>query len=628
MKRMGILGYLSVAFLLAGCSPEADDSCQVQSDCVDGYVCYQGKCEQRDHLMMETDSLPNAVVGVDYQVSMKASGGVVPYSWSLDEGPQWLSINEDSGLLSGIPDEAVANVQVVVRVKDSSDGDGQSASVTLMLTVVECVDGTAKACFEVQAGKCAQGNTSCASGKWGECSGLVVSSRMDHCGPECGQCDLGVSDGCYLGTCTCGDGPACADGQACCLQECVDVNQNTENCGQCGLNCTNQVQGASSVHCEMGKCDYDACDEDRLDCDGDRSNGCETVRDMDNCSFCGQPCVGTVKNATGLSCIQNEDNGEYACDYEQCDLGFFDCDADRSNGCEIEPSVENCGGCGVNCGDNPDGMNCVLDEGIGSYRCGCNYDTSCDGGAGQCCDKRCFARDDPMHCGDCTTVCDDPARPFCIKSYEHLCGCDSNEQCGQGRICCDQHCIDIDEQNCGECGRVCDAKIDHGSRCDLDTGTCYCEGPEDCRLSGFAMSAMSCRNSVCVCEWSEDPLNPVDPTYPNENVPCCGRQWVFDFLSNPLACGQCGVQCQGDCLGGGCACSSDSDCPKYSTATSCDLNQGRCVCSDNPDGNLPCQDGRSCCNGEMGGSGGPDGGQDLGCCWYQCGNNEPGDCLY
>ncbi len=628
MKCVGLVGCFFVACAVAGCAAGADDSCTVQSDCVDGYVCYQGKCEKRGQLVVNTDSLPNAVVGVDYQVSMKASGGVEPYVWTLEDGPGWLSLNRDSGLLSGVAEEPASNVQVVVRVTDSSDGDGQVASVTLLLTVVECVDGTAQACFEVQGGKCLQGNETCAGGRWGECSGLTHSSRTDHCGPECGECDAEVSDGCYLGLCTCGDGTACAGGQLCCLQKCVDITQDDENCGACGLNCFDQVKGAKNPHCENGKCTYDQCDADTLDCDKDRSNGCETNRDMDNCSFCQRPCAGMVEHAIGLACKQNEANGQFFCSYDECESGYYDCDANESNGCETQASPENCGDCGANCIQNPLGPNCVFDDDMGLYRCGCTISSSC-GNMAQCCDLKCVPENDPAHCGDCDTVCDDPTRPVCIDPYDHKCGCSTDEQCGAGSICCDEHCIAIDLDNCGQCGRVCDAKRDHGSRCDLETGTCYCEDDSDCILSGFANSHMTCRSSVCVCEWSDDITDPVDPTYPDENIPCCGRVWVYDVMSNPLACGQCGVQCStGTCVNGGCGCSSDGDCYKFSSATKCDTNKGKCVCQDNPDGVFPCQDGRFCCAGGKGGNGGPDGGDDLGCCWYRCGENEPGDCLY
>lgn len=632
MKKFLELAGLFVFLSVTSCSVDSNDSCSTNADCVDGYACVDGSCQKRDTLTIETSTLVDAAVGVEYRVALEASGGVQPYHWFLYSGPDWMSLDEDSGYLSGVPDKAQANLEVKVRVTDSSASPGQSASVTLMLTVVECVDATAQACYEVQDGKCLQGSRVCSSGKWGDCSDLVHSARTDHCGPDCGQCDLSVSDGCYLGTCTCGDSPACAGGQSCCLQKCVDVTGDDNNCGECGLNCLDQVKGAQNPHCENSKCDYDVCDEDRLDCDSDRSNGCETTRDMENCSFCQQPCEGMVQHASGLVCKQGQD-GTFACDYDQCDAGFYDCDSDRSNGCETEVSTENCTGCGENCIENTDGPSCVIDDDTGAYRCGCTVSSSCNpqgGDSGQCCDKRCVARDDPMHCGDCTTVCDDPSRPVCTDPYSHTCGCVDNEQCGAGSLCCDGSCIPISEQNCGECGRVCDAKRDHGSRCDLETGTCYCENSEDCRLSGFAGSGMTCDNSECVCEWSNDITNPVDPTYPEENVPCCGVEWVYDVMTNPLACGQCGVQCpQGeDCIYGGCTCSSHSFCPKYSSATDCDPAVKRCMCSNNPDGNFPCQNGRSCCDGENGGSGGPDGGADIGCCWYQCGDNEPGDCLY
>ena len=80
-------------------------------------------------LAVSTTSLPPATVGVSYSVTITASGGVGPYSWSgTTAGGLSLSA---TGLLSGTPPTA-GTFNELVTVKDST---GATASASLPLTV-------------------------------------------------------------------------------------------------------------------------------------------------------------------------------------------------------------------------------------------------------------------------------------------------------------------------------------------------------------------------------------------------------------------------------------------------------------------------------------------------------------
>jgi len=67
-----------------------------------------------------TTSLPGVTIGVPYSQQLVATGGVLPYVWSLDSGtlPAGLSLSS-SGLISGTP-TALGTSNFVVRVTDSA----------------------------------------------------------------------------------------------------------------------------------------------------------------------------------------------------------------------------------------------------------------------------------------------------------------------------------------------------------------------------------------------------------------------------------------------------------------------------------------------------------------------------
>ncbi len=67
-----------------------------------------------------TETLPDAMVGQPYAFVLKADGGKEPYTWILQNPPDWLRLDVNSGKLTGTPQTAAANVQISVSLRDST----------------------------------------------------------------------------------------------------------------------------------------------------------------------------------------------------------------------------------------------------------------------------------------------------------------------------------------------------------------------------------------------------------------------------------------------------------------------------------------------------------------------------
>jgi len=82
-------------------------------------------------LAVSTTTLPQGVVGSGYSVTLQATGGSLPYTWSITSGPlpAGLSLNGATGVISGSPSTA-GTYTFTIKVTD-----GASASATQGLTV-------------------------------------------------------------------------------------------------------------------------------------------------------------------------------------------------------------------------------------------------------------------------------------------------------------------------------------------------------------------------------------------------------------------------------------------------------------------------------------------------------------
>lgn len=86
-------------------------------------------------LVITTTSLPDGRVGVPYNATIKASGGVPPYGWSIASGnlPTGFNLNASTGTISGTPSVA-GTYFFTVHVTDSQtppDSDEQALSIAI-----------------------------------------------------------------------------------------------------------------------------------------------------------------------------------------------------------------------------------------------------------------------------------------------------------------------------------------------------------------------------------------------------------------------------------------------------------------------------------------------------------------
>ena len=346
------------------------------------------------------------------------------------------------------------------------------------------------------AGSCDYG--SCASG-YGDCDGDRSDGcesdiwQTSSCGSNCGDrvdctVQVGHASGvaCTSGSCTygsCDAGWGDCDGDA--SDGCESDIWQTSSCGTtCGnrVNCASQVQNASGVNCASGSCDYSSCDAGYGDCDGDRSNGCETSLWLD--SSCGPDCGSRVNcfneilNASGANC----DSG--ACDYASCDAGYGDCDGDRSDGCET--NLWQTGSCGTTCGNRVDCFSQIQNASGASCNGGtCAY-SACNAGWGDC-------------NGDASDGCETSLwlTAACGTNCGNRVDCNLQVQNATGVQCSAGGC---DYLACVAGWGDCDGNRSNGCETDLwQTAACgnTCGGRVDCNLAVNNASGVTCDSGSC-----------------------------------------------------------------------------------------------------------------------------------
>jgi len=481
---MRSLGTVALFLSLAACSSGGGLPCNEQLPCPDGFSCSrEGQCVTADRFLIVTEQLDVAALGQPYSFTLQVSGGLPPYhDWSVDSEAHWLSI-DSSGTLQGTPDEGTLGVAVTVSVFDSSWGDGVKTSRSYQLAVLDCeYEGQQLPCFQPNGQLCDSGLHVCSGGKWSPCTSTGPSQDFSHCGAGCSQCPEQFSDRC-LGECRCGDRAQCAEPAQCCEGACLDTSSSIRHCGRCGQACdSEQVLNATGMFCQEGKCNYQACKDGFLDCDQARENGCETAMDAVNCGACGQDCAQILTGVKDPQCIA-AGLGIFVCDYSECQPEYLDCDSQRTNGCETWlGDFKNCGSCKNNCPAAGTNKACIkFPEGF--FGCGCSSGDDCAIGE-QCCAGQCVSVDDVYNCGACGNDCSQSsAGPWCVDPAQKKCGCFDRYDCSEKQLCCSQVCIDIDDQHCGACQIACNA-VYGGPHCDLYSEQCYCTSNSECANFG------------------------------------------------------------------------------------------------------------------------------------------------
>ncbi|MFH0815180.1 MAG: MopE-related protein [Candidatus Falkowbacteria bacterium] len=358
----------------------------------------------------------------------------------------------------------------------------------------------------------------------------------------------------------------------------TDVN----NCGQCGNKC--EFANAKAM-CFYGNCVAEKCDVGFADANEDAADGCECQlvgpevcdgfadEDCDSEVDEGCPCVvGAICGSQvgecqmGVSfCLADGSKqcvGEIKSQMEVCDYSDNDCDGQKDEDFDLLTDVDNCGFCGVICGEPNAGMVCVDGEcelvecnagwyDIDQYSPGCEYpcwftgaekcngvDDDCDGEA----DEDFGLFDDVDNCGKCGNICSlYKVQPMCFFGKCMVATCDAGF-------------VDLDEDPLNGCEYKCTAA--GVELCDVAMVDEDCDGSfnEDCKCADGDTKSVGTDKGVCqkctqTCvdgQWS-DCVGGVSATpevcdYSDND--CDGSvDEDFSLMADPVNCGWCGHVC-------------------------------------------------------------------------------------
>lgn len=346
----------------------------------------------------------------------------------------------------------------------------------------------------------------------------------------------------------------CGAGEDCCEGQCIDVQENFNNCGACNNSCSDSVETCFHRECNQGQCET-VSDPNGEPCFGDQGICCadtettlcftDTSSNFDHCGGC-DPCNPDTADA----CV----NGDCVCGSGPACTGGLTC----CNGqcVDTTSSPGNCGGCNQLCG--------AISSPCAEV---------------QCIASQCTAVSDPEFtpCLDGQTegiCCGSGAAAICVANG----ACCSDTDCGQGLTCCSGQCVDTAASlgNCGGCGLLCASFAGPciagtaciGGQCQpvASTPGSVCEVDEEAGICCAENSAVICEGGGICCDNTDCAENPAGAS-------CCANQCV-DTQNDVANCGSCGNAC--------------------STATADGCLNGLCLCGDNPE----CTGTETCCSDE------------------------------
>ncbi len=335
-------------------------------------------------------------------------------------------------------------------------------------------------------GPTAASGEACAAGLPDCCGNACVNLANDT--SNCGGCGVrcGPSETCMGGQCRCGStsatgGEACPGaGNECCGGGCVAVASSTTHCGTCGNAC-----GPSEI-CSGGRCACggttasgtgEACSGTGNECCG---GGCTDIRStVSSCGMCGRNCATIALNSVETCSMST-------CGYSTCDANYLDCTGGTGNGCETDSrALPNCGSCGNNCAAILNAVEICSSSACDYSSCDANF-LDCAGGRGNGCetDGRLLP-----NCGGCGNTCSgvQNATASCASGTCDYSGCDMNfGDCDSMRPNGCETNLTNTVNRCGACttncnatllntqaaGRMCSSSICDYGMCNANFGDC------------------------------------------------------------------------------------------------------------------------------------------------------------
>ncbi len=304
-----------------------------------------------------------------------------------------------------------------------------------------------------------------------DCAGRQCGADP-RCGQSCGACpDDAVCDTSGRCVARCVSGNPCSTGNPCELGS-TSCTGGTSRCVRSAFAPAGAPCGAGRACDGRGACGAATCAVGTGDCDGSTANGCETSLrfDVNHCGACGRRCA--LPSATA-SCIDG------ACRVAACSGASRDCDGDASNGCETMSStdVNHCGACGNRCDLPQATAGCVAGRCV--VRACASGAADCDGNAANGCEV--LLSSDRFHCGACGRACAASetcrsgacvAAPECTGAQARTCSTGRPGVCAEGSQTCsgDRYGACVARLSATE--ERCDDRLDNDCDGAVDEGCC------------------------------------------------------------------------------------------------------------------------------------------------------------